>query len=81
MQESKDVQTVKAVKSSALQRRVQCYPPTGLYNQVARYAKEHGMSSSQAAVYMMRCFFNNQPSQVKSGYAAAGSEKINSRPS
>jgi len=59
---------------------VQCYPPPGLYKLLLCYAESHGMGTSEAAVHMMRSFFqspSNLPpaTQTTAGEMQNGSKK------
>jgi len=48
-------------RSSSLERRVQIYPPPKYFGLFTAYARANEMRESEAAVHMIRCFFDAMP--------------------
>ncbi len=55
---------------------MQCYPPPGLYKLLLGFAESRGMGTSEAAVHMMRCFFQNPNHGATSSPKAAREAQV-----
>lgn len=61
----------KKYANSALDRRVQYYPPPKTFNLVVNYAAVNEISESEATTIAVRSFFEKMPAEERERYIRA----------
>ena len=66
------METIKAKRSVALDRKIECYPPPKYHTLFRGYVEMNEMKNSEAVSEIMRQFFDNMPANKRTQCMNAG---------
>lgn len=70
---------VKAKRSVALLRKIECYPPPKYHTLFKGFAEVNEMKNSEAVTEIMRQFFDNMPANKRTQCMSVGVKVVNSK--